>query len=266
MTETRPIAIVTGAAGDIGRAIAVRLIKDGYRTALADIDPKAAEAAREIVDPSGENAFTVIADVTNRASSDAMVEEAASRGPVSLLVTNAGAAGDLSSQSMTDAMWQRDIDLNLTAHMVGFKSAQKALIENKGSHIAIASVNGIGFYGHPAYSAAKAGLIHLVHMLAAEFGRYGVRVNAVAPGTVKTQAWQDRAAINPNVFEDARRWYPLQRIAEPGDVANAVAFLASGEAAAITGVCLPVDCGLTAGLPALAHTFTQSDDYPSATE
>ena len=125
----------------------------------------------------------------------------------------------------------------------------------------LASVNGTNVFGHPAYSAAKAGLLHLTKLIAVEYGKYGIRSNAVSPGTVRTQAWEDRAAANPNVFEDARRWYPLQRIANPEDVANAVGFLASPLAAAITGACLPVDCGLTAGQAELARTFSQSADY-----
>jgi NAD(P)-dependent dehydrogenase (short-subunit alcohol dehydrogenase family) len=116
-------------------------------------------------------------------------------------------------------------------------------------------------FGHPAYSAAKAGLLHFTRLVAVEYGKFGIRSNAVAPGTVRTQAWEVRAAANPNVFEEAKRWYALQRVVDPVDVANAVSFLASPLAAAITGVCLPVDCGLTAGQAELAHTFSQSEHY-----
>jgi NAD(P)-dependent dehydrogenase (short-subunit alcohol dehydrogenase family) len=90
--------------------------------------------------------------------------------------------------------------------------------------INIASVNGMGVFGHPAYSAAKAGLLHFTKLVAVEYGKFGIRSNAVAPGTVRTQAWEARAAANPNVFEEARRWYPLQRVVDPEDVANAVGF------------------------------------------
>ena len=116
-------------------------------------------------------------------------------------------------------------------------------------------------FGHPAYSAAKAGMLHFTKLVAVEYGKYGIRSNAVAPGTVRTQAWEARAAANPNVFEEARRWYPLQRVARPEDIAEAVGFLAGPLASAISGVCLPVDCGLTAGQAELARTFSQSSDY-----
>jgi NAD(P)-dependent dehydrogenase (short-subunit alcohol dehydrogenase family) len=135
------------------------------------------------------------------------------------------------------------------------------LIASRGSVVNIASVNGIGVFGHPAYSAAKAGMIHLTRLIAVEYGHHGIRANAIAPGTVRTQAWEDRAANNPAVFDQAAAHYALGRIVRPEDVAEAVGFLASPLAAAITGICLPVDCGLTAGIPALAATFSQSPDY-----
>ncbi len=95
-------------------------------------------------------------------------------------------------------------------------------------------------------ASPRPSLLHFTRLVAVEYGKFGIRSNAVAPGTVKTQAWEARAAANPNVFEEARRWYPLQRVVDPKDVANAVGFLAGPQATAITGVCLPVDCGLTA--------------------
>lgn len=84
----------------------------------------------------------------------------------------------------------------------------------------------------------------------------------MAPGTVRTGAWEEKAALNPGVFNESKKWYPLQRGIEPGDIANAVAFLANDEVAgAITGICMPVDCGLMAGQTAIAGTFAQSEDY-----
>lgn len=139
--------------------------------------------------------------------------------------------------------------------------SEDALKQSQGSLINIASVNGMSVFGHPAYSAAKAGLIHLTKLIAVEYGKFGIRANAVAPGTVRTRAWEARAEVNPQVFEEAKHWYPLRRIVAPDDVANAVGFLASDQAAAISGVCLPVDCGLTAGQAPIAHTFSQSDHY-----
>ena len=99
----------------------------------------------------------------------------------------------------------------------------------------------------------------MTRSLALEYGRYGVRVNIVLPGTVRTPIWTERMKKDPKVLATLERWYPLGRIVEPIDVASAVAFLASDDAAAITGVALPVDCGLTAGNVVMARELTLED-------
>jgi NAD(P)-dependent dehydrogenase (short-subunit alcohol dehydrogenase family) len=257
---TPSIAIVTGAAGDIGRAIARRLAADHDLILMVDIDGAAAEeAARSLGAP--DRFVAVACDVTNEESVAAMAEAAAARGAVRTLVNNAGAARAVSLHDTTPDIWRKDNALNLEAAFLCFRAVVDMLKATKGSVVNIASVNGMNVFGHPAYSVAKAGLLHFTKLVAVEYGKFGIRSNAVAPGTVRTQAWEARAAANPNVFEEARRWYPLQRVVDPDDVANAVGFLASPLAAAITGVCLPVDCGLTAGQAELARTFSQSPHY-----
>ncbi len=257
---TSSVAIVTGAAGEIGRAIARRLGEDHDVVLMPDLDGVAVERAASSLGNPGK--FIALAcDITDPASVAGMAARAAELGTVRTLVNNAGAARAVSLQETTPEIWRMDSVLNLEAAFVCFRAVEDALKQTRGSVVNIASVNGTNVFGHPAYSAAKAGLLHLTKLIAVEYGKFGIRANAVSPGTVRTQAWEDRAAANPNVFEDARRWYPLQRIANPEDVANAVGFLASPLAAAITGVCLPVDCGLTAGQAELARTFSQSDDY-----
>ncbi|AFL49624.1 NAD(P)-dependent dehydrogenase (short-subunit alcohol dehydrogenase family) [Sinorhizobium fredii] len=256
----KSVAIVTGAAGDIGRAIAWRLADGHDVVLLADIDGDAAgKVARDL---GGEERFSAVAcDVTDAASAAAMAEAAAARGLVHTLVNNAGAAHAVSLHETTQDVWRMDNALNLEAAFLCFRAVEDMLKESRGSVVNIASVNGMAVFGHPAYSAAKAGLLHLTRLIAVEYGKFGIRANAVAPGTVRTQAWEARAAANPQVFEEAKRWYPLQHIVNPEDVANAVHFLASPQASAITGVCLPVDCGLTAGQAELARTFSQSSHY-----
>ena len=257
---TSSVAIVTGAAGDIGRAIARRLGEDHDVVLMPDLDGDAVErAAASLGNP--EKFIAITCDITNVASVAQMAARAAELGVVRTLVNNAGAARAVSLHDTTPEIWRMDSVLNLEAAFLCFRAVEEALKESQGSVVNIASVNGTNVFGHPAYSAAKAGLLHLTKLIAVEYGKYGIRANAVSPGTVRTQAWEERAAANPNVFEDARRWYPLQRIASPDDVANAVGFLASPLALAITGVCLPVDCGLTAGQAELARTFSQSENY-----
>lgn len=257
---TSSVAIVTGAAGDIGRAIARRLGEDHDVVLMPDLDGEAVErAAASLANPT--KFIAMACDITDVASVAAMAARAAELGTVRTLVNNAGAARAVSLHDTTPEIWRMDSVLNLEAAFLCFRAVEDALKQSQGSVINIASVNGTNVFGHPAYSAAKAGLLHLTKLIAVEYGKYGIRANAVSPGTVRTQAWEVRAAANPNVFEDARRWYPLQRIASPDDVANAVGFLASPLASAITGVCLPVDCGLTAGQAELARTFSQSENY-----
>ena len=256
----KAIAIVTGAAGDIGRAIARRLADGHDVVVLADIDGGAAErAARDLGD---EARFVAVAcDVTDARSVAAMAEEASSHGLVRTLVNNAGAARAVSLHDTTPEIWRMDNALNLEAAFLCFRAVEEMLKRSRGSVVNIASVNGMTVFGHPAYSAAKAGLLHLTRLIAVEYGKFGIRANAVAPGTVRTQAWEARAAANPQVFDEAKRWYPLERIVDPEDVANAVHFLAGPQASAISGVCLPVDCGLTAGQAEIARTFSQSSHY-----
>ncbi|SEN48436.1 NAD(P)-dependent dehydrogenase, short-chain alcohol dehydrogenase family [Loktanella fryxellensis] len=255
---TARLAIVTGGAGDIGRAIASRLARDHDHVILADLDEAAARRAARAL---GDGFTALPVDVTDADSCAVLAATVATFGDLATLVNNAGAAraGSLAATSVAD--WQADRALNLDAAFVMFHAVAGQLIAARGSVVNVASVNGMGVYGHPAYAAAKAGMIHLTRLIAVEYGQYGVRANAVAPGTVATQGWSARATANPAVFEEAARHYALGRIVQPVDVAEAVGFLASPLAAAITGVCLPVDCGLTAGIPALAATFSQSPDY-----
>lgn len=257
---TPSIAVVTGAAGDIGRAIAARLADSHDVVALLDIDETAAtEAAGQL--GSTDRFMPIVCDVTSEASLADMAARLASIGTVKTLVNNAGAARAVSLHDTDGEIWRADSALNLEAPFLCFQALVEPLKRSEGSVVNIASVNGMAVFGHPAYSAAKAGMIHLTKLIAIEYGKYGIRCNAVAPGTVRTQAWEARAAANPQVFEEAKRWYALQRIATAEDVANAVAFLSGDQARAITGVCLPVDCGLTAGQAELARTFSQSTNY-----
>ena len=131
--------------------------------------------------------------------------------------------------------------------------------KRRGAIVNVGSVNGLAALGDPAYSAAKAGMISMTRSLALEYGRFGIRVNIVLPGTVRTPLWDERAAKDPKVLSTLARWYPLARIVEPIDVARAIGFLASDNAAAITGAALPVDCGLSAGNIVMARELTLED-------
>ncbi|WP_425607294.1 SDR family oxidoreductase [Roseibium sediminicola] len=263
MTDQKPksVAVVTGAAGDIGIAIA-RHLAPTHHVAAVDIDAGALEAVAAELKADGFEATALTCDLTAPIEISRMATEAKTLGPVKLLVNNAGAAATLTLHGMTPDSLAKDLALNLEAALNTFKALEAPLTASgDGCLINIASVNGLETFGHPAYSAAKAGLIHATRAIAVEYGKYGLRANAVAPGTVKTRAWKDRAAANPGVFDEALGWYPLKQLPEPHDIAATVAFLAGPAARCITGICLPVDSGLTAGSTALPRTFTQSPDF-----
>jgi NAD(P)-dependent dehydrogenase (short-subunit alcohol dehydrogenase family) len=253
-------AIVTGAAGDIGRAITQRLVDDGYHVNGWDIDSK---GLAENVDLYGDQKYTSTqVDLLDMAQ----VKEAAktsiiSEYPVSLLVNNAGAAR--SSASLANSKEQDivfELDINFTSAWRCIDQLQHALIQTGcASIVNIASINGIGVYGMPGYSAAKAALINLTKFAAVELGKKGVRVNAISAGTVRTKAWEPRVKNDPHIFEKVSKWYPLKKVSEPEDVAAAVSFLASQDARMITGVSLPVDGGLSAGIDTVASDICQSE-------
>jgi NAD(P)-dependent dehydrogenase (short-subunit alcohol dehydrogenase family) len=117
----------------------------------------------------------------------------------------------------------------------------------KGAIINISSVNGLTGIGEEAYSAAKAAIINLTQNMAVRYGRQNVRTNVICPGTIQTPIWAERVEKDPDVFKKLGKWYPLGRVGQPKDVARAALFLASDEAAWITGATLNVDGGLMAG-------------------
>ncbi|MEE4013869.1 SDR family oxidoreductase [Roseibium sp. FZY0029] len=258
---TKPVAVVTGAAGDIGMAIAAKL-SETHTIAAVDIDITALEGAAADLENHGAHIAAFQCDLTKQADLERLSKEAARLGEVTTLVNNAGAAAALTFHQMTAETLSKDLALNLEAALNCFKAFERSLIAcGAGTVINIASVNGLSVFGHPAYSAAKAGLIHATRSIAVEYGKYGIRSNAIAPGTVKTQAWNARQAANPGVFAEVLAWYPFKSLPEPDDIAAAVSFLVGPAARCITGICLPVDSGLTAGSPSLPRSFTQSSDF-----
>ncbi|MCB8881017.1 SDR family oxidoreductase [Acidisoma cellulosilytica] len=250
-------AFITGAGGDIGGATADLLAKRGWGVICADIDGARAEARAASITAAGGAAHAMALDVTDEAAVNAAAQKALAIGDVRALINNAGRAFGANMRLTNYATWRQDITLNLDSAYLCISAFQDHLLRQGGSIVNMGSVNGLGMYGHPAYSAAKAGLMHLTRVLAVEFGDRGVRVNAVAPGTVRTKAWDDRLAGNPQVFDELTAWYPLGKVAVPADVAAAVAFLVSDDASHITGVILPVDGGITAGVTKLYQSITQ---------
>jgi NAD(P)-dependent dehydrogenase (short-subunit alcohol dehydrogenase family) len=250
------VVAVTGAAGGIGQALCRHFAKEGALIAALDQTASVEAFAKELED-EGAKVISAICDVGD---ADAVARAFERFGPVDILVNNAGGSDHPTFAGTDPDGWVRDVNRNMNGAYYCAHAVLPGMKEKRGgSIIAIGSVNGVSAFGDPAYSAAKAGLISLTKSLALEYGRYGIRANIVLPATVRTPLWVRRARKNPDILSQLVRWYPLGRIVEPEDVANAVAFLASDAASAITGIALPVDCGLTAGNIVMTRELTLED-------
>ncbi|MFE6177259.1 SDR family NAD(P)-dependent oxidoreductase [Streptomyces sp. NPDC056464] len=250
MTDTTRFAahgvLITGAARGIGAATACRLAEEGARVLLTDLDGPEVEKTAAVLRGRGLAAVALACDVADRASVEAAVAHAvAAFGSLDVLVNSAAACTPDTElfEDGPDEAWGRDLDITLTGTYRCCRAALPHLAATgRGAIVNIGSVNGLQDFGNHAYSAAKAGLGSLTRTLAGHAAARGVRVNLVTPGTVRTSAWEGRDAE----LDAIRPLYPLGRVGEPEDIAAAVAFLASRDAAWITGTTLTVDGGLTA--------------------
>ncbi|MET7700101.1 SDR family NAD(P)-dependent oxidoreductase [Streptomyces sp. NPDC005485] len=250
MTGTRRFegygVVITGAARGIGAATARRLAGEGAQVLVTDVDLTEAERTAASIREQGARAEAFLCDVGERASVEAAVAHAVEAfGSLDVLVNNAYHCTPDAPlfEDEPDETWARDLDLTLTGAYRCCRAALPHLAASgRGAIVSIGSVNGLQDFGNHAYSAAKAGLGSLTRTLAGHAAPRGVRVNLVAPGTVRTTAWQGREAQ----LDVLRQSYPLGRVGEPDDIAAAVAFLASRDAAWITGTTLCVDGGLLA--------------------
>jgi len=252
------VAFVTGGGSGIGRAICQRFAAEGARVVVADRNLPGAEETVRLVTDIGGDALAVPLEVTDEASVAAAVARAETVfGPVDLLVNNAAISEGDNLTEIDPETWDRTLAVVLRGPYLCCRAVLPGMIaRRRGVILNIASVNGLTGLGEEPYSAAKAGLINLTKNLAIKHGPDGVRANAIAPGTVRTPIWNARLATHPTAFEDLAPWYPLGRVGEPEDVAAAALFLASADAAWITGVVLPVDGGLMAGSYRMARELS----------
>ncbi len=262
--HAQTVALVTGAGHGIGRAIALQLAAEGAAVAVLEIDAARGRETLAALQAEGARATFVKADIVDPAEVESAFATAeAALGPVNLLVNNAAHTNIGTLEAMTLPGWEHEISITLTGTYHCIRAMIPRLKARGGGAIVnISSVNGLRYFGNPAYSAAKAGVINLTLSVASEYGPHGIRCNAVCPGSVRTdnETWTIRQQKDPDVFKKLARWYPLGRIAEPEDIAKAVAFLGSDEAAYINGVALPVDGGLLAGMNVMIDEFILESD------
>lgn len=242
--ETRT-AIVTGAAGGVGRALVETLLERDYLVIAEDLSPAVEELA---VNP---RVVPLVADVSLTATARRAVELAVKvSGRLDLLVNNAAKFLRKPTAESTDEEWDELIAINLRGVFVHCRESLPHLATTKGSIVNVASISGlVGLPDQAVYSATKGAVIQLTRQLAVEHSPAGVRVNAIAAGAIDTEfvsAFR-RTEQGPNATaETLAQRYPLGRISTPQEIAEVIAFLASPAASAVTGAILPVDGGYTA--------------------
>lgn len=254
----RKNAIVTGGGSGIGRACALKLAQEGAAIVVGDIRQNLAEETAEIIYQAGGKAVPVCCDVVSEAQVETMTSRAIEElGGLDILVSNAGnvSAGGIHELSLED--WERVIQVHLTGTFLCAREALRYMIQHDGGNIiTMGSVSSvvIGAGGSAAsYKAAKGGILQLTRAIAVEYAHRGLRANCVCPGAIATNigihAKEDAAGWTTEIRDEARQYkldVPMMRRADPMEVANVVAFLASDESSFMTGSAVMVDGGYTA--------------------
>ena len=246
------VAIITGAGNGIGRAVALRLAREGCRVGLFDIDAPGAEQTAKLVRDSGGTAAVATGSVARREDVErGFAELAGALGAASILVNNAGILRTAPFRELTDQIWHDTIAVNLDGVFYGCQAVLPAMLTAKrGAIVNMASYAGKkGLRNHAAYSASKFGVIGLTQSLAEEVAEQGVRVNAVCPGIIVETGMRDvaeaeaKAQGRPDVHARSQT-VPMRRPGLPDEIAKVVAFLASDQASYMTGQAINVTGGL----------------------
>jgi 3-oxoacyl-[acyl-carrier protein] reductase len=241
------VALVTGAGGGIGAATARRFAREGATVVVNNVDLELARPLVTELQKEGARALSIAADVTARTDVEAMVNRVVGEfGRLDVLVNNAGVNRDAMSHKMTEEQWDQVLAVNLKGTFLCAQAVLAGMRERGwGRVIDTSSVGSLGNIGQANYAASKAGVIGLTRTLALECARYGITVNCIAPGPVMTRML---AGVPEAIREKIVAKVPVGRIARPEEIAGVHAFLASEDAAFITGQVLFVDGGMSVGV------------------
>lgn len=233
--------LISGAGGGIGRVLVETFHAAGAEVIGADRDADMLAGLNLV--------RKVLFDQSDaRATRAAIAADIAAHGAPDAVIANAGFTRAEHFDHLDDDIWASEMAINLNgAYALVDPIVAAMAARGAGNVVLVSSVNALAHFGNPAYSAAKAGLIAYARAIAVERGGQGVRANVVAPGSVRTPAWDHRLAADPRLLDKVLPHYPLGRMVSPEEVAHAALFLASDASSGITGVTIPVDAGLTSG-------------------
>lgn len=263
------VVVVTGASNGIGRSIARQFGAAGATVVVADIDADGGEQTVATIERDGARAEFVPTDVSDAHDVASLIEATMDTyGTIDVFVNNAGGSfDDGNPDRVSEATWDRVIDVNLKGQFLCAREALPAMIDSGGgAMLHVSSVNARLGVGLASYSAAKNGILALSRLIATQYGRHGIRSNAICPGTIITGASSEKLRTEGTIREEWLDQYPIGRFGRPEDVAAAALFLTSDAASFITGTELVIDGGLTAGLDQRLEELMYDIDEPVTRE
>ena len=253
--------VITGGGRSIGRELATAASAAKMKVAILEIDKKNLDETVAALRATGGDVTGYQVDLQDESQiNDTISKIEKDFGKIEVLVNNAAFhdANDLLETTLE--VWNKTLAINLTAPFLCIKAVLPGMISRKvGSIINIGPVNAKMMIGSDSYTASKAALHALTRTVAVRYGKNGIRCNTVVPGTIATDAWQERIDRNPTVFEKLKSWYPLGRVGKPSDIAAAVLYLASDQAPWMSGTEFVVDGGLLAGFAPMYPVVEGSD-------
>ncbi|MDK9711139.1 3-oxoacyl-ACP reductase FabG [Acidaminobacter sp.] len=238
------VAIVTGSARGLGKAIVARLAKEGAKVVVTDLDQAGCDAVVDEIKAAGGEAMAVACNVTDRIAVQALAASTLEYfGKIDILVNNAGITKDATLKKMTDDQWDAVINVNLKSVFICTQEISKYMVEQKsGRVISMSSLAGVeGNFGQTNYSASKAGVIGMTKTWSKELGKNNVTANVIAPGFMNTEMTK---TIPQNIVDQMLSRIPVGRMGEPEEIAAAVVYLASDEAGFVNGVTLNINGGM----------------------